>query len=269
MVFIRQGAAAPRLNAYLLPSFPEDQLEPLKRAFELGTCAPFDPMLELVIKRAPGDWEGKKHEYMRKAEDEAGRKEPFVVVDERGAGGRDSVVWYVERFADEDEIDEGIAESTDVAWKIPVKTECLALMFVNYDIANMSLQEDLGNLDVDFPVSPGYEVAEADDCGGLDMLAERASKAAYLVAEPGEFELSEDESLRDNFRPVPDRVARLHEDVARAAGLISSWMIPGKARAVELPDGTKKEFPEGSISLQAKYDPDFAWPAYKWPEGSL
>ncbi|KAI0534893.1 hypothetical protein GGR58DRAFT_33606 [Xylaria digitata] len=269
MVFIRPSIEVPRLNAYLLSSFPQEELEPLKRAFELGTAAPFDPMLELVIRRAPEDYEGKSHEYMRREEDDAGREGPFVVIDRRGAGGRDGAVWYVDRFADEGEIEEGIAESTGVVWKILVKTECLALMYVNYDIGNMSLQEDLDNLGVEYPVSQGYEVAIADDCGGLDMLEERASKNAFVVAVPGEFEESTEKSLRDNFRPEPAKVTRLKRGVAQAAGLMSPWTISSEAHSVNLPDGNEKTFPEGSIDLQARYDPDFDWPEYKWPEGSL
>ncbi|KAF2971923.1 hypothetical protein GQX73_g1669 [Xylaria multiplex] len=269
MVFIRQSTDVPRLNAYLLSSFPHEELEPLKRAFELGTAAPFATMLELVIRRAPADYEGKSHEYMRREEDKAGREGPFIVIDSRGAGGRDGAVWYVDRFADEDEVEEGIAESTDMVWKIPVKTECLALKYVNYDALNISLQEDLGHLGVEEPLNQGYEFPTADDCAGLDMLEQRASKYAHAVAVPGEFEESTEKSLRENMRPEPAKVARLKGAVAEAAGLVSDWTFCSEALPERLPDGAKKTFPEGSIILLATYNPNFGWPEYKWPEGSL
>ncbi|KAI3325511.1 hypothetical protein HD806DRAFT_449670 [Xylariaceae sp. AK1471] len=269
MVFILPHADIPRLNAYILPSFPDSELEPLKHAFELGTCAPFDPMLELVIQRLPVDYEGETYEYMRTKEDEAGRADPFVLIDSRAADGREGALWYVDRFASEDEVDDGEAESTDVVWRILVKTECLSLTYVNYDIANMSLQEDLANLGVEFPVGVDYEIHEPDDCGGLDMLEERRGKIAFAVAYPGEYEESTDKSLRKNFLPLPDKVARLKEGVAEKAGLVNGWTIPTPARSSNMPDGSLKEFPEGSVQLQLGYDPDFDWPEYKWPEGSL
>jgi len=223
-------------------------------------------MLELVLKRAPDDWAGKTFEYMRSKENEAGREDPFVVLDERGA----SSVWYVESFATEEQVEYGEAESTDVVWRIPIKTECLAIAYVNYEIGNMSVQEDLGNLGVEMPVLPGYEVEGVDDAGGLDMREERYSKAAYVVAYPGEYEESTDEKLRKTYMPVPDKVARLNEGVAEAVGLVNNkWCYPGPANPRKMPDGSLKEFPEGSVTLALTYNPDFDWPAYTWPEGSL
>ncbi|KAI1742452.1 hypothetical protein F4680DRAFT_32740 [Xylaria scruposa] len=270
MVFVAPIPKVERLRAYLLPSFPLSELPAFKQAFEFGTCAPFYPMLELVIAHAPADWAGQTFEYMRRKEDEAGREAPFVVVDERGAGGRDSAVWYVEHFATEDEVEDGEAASTSVVWRIPVKTDCLALMWVNYDIANMSLQEDLCNLGVELPVDTNYDVPEVDNCGGLDMEGERKVKKTIVVAEPGEFVESSDEALTNVYRPrPPKRVARLKEGLAETAGLVNEWSIPTSVRSWNKPDGTKRQFPEGSIELYLKFDPDFDWPEYKWPEGSL
>ncbi|KAI1757695.1 hypothetical protein F4782DRAFT_139212 [Xylaria castorea] len=269
MVFIPPNPEVERLRAYLLPSFPLSELPAFKRAFEFGTCAPFYPMLELVIALAPADWVNQSFEYMRRKEDEAGREAPFVVIDERGAGGRAGAVWYVERSATEDEVGDGEAASTDVVWRIPVKTDCLALMWVNYDIANMSLQEDLGNLGVEFPVDTNYEVLEVDNCGGLDMGGERKGKRTVVVAEPGEFVESTDEALRNVYRPVPRRVARLKDGLAETVGLVNEWSIPSSVRSRNMPDGTNGQFHEGSIELHLKYNPDFDWPEYKWPEGSL
>ncbi|TRX90385.1 hypothetical protein FHL15_008750 [Xylaria flabelliformis] len=288
MVFvIPPNPKVPRLRAYLLPSFPLSELPAFKQAFEFGTCAPFNPMLELVIAHAPADWAGQSFEYMRRKEDEAGREAPFVVVDERGAGGRDGAVWYVEHFATEDEVEDGEAASTSVVWRIPVKTDCLALMWVNYDIANMSLQEDLCNLGVELPVDANYEVLEVDNCGGLDMESERKTKRAVVVAEPGEFVERTDEAPTNTHRPVPPRrVGRLKDarsmawdlkvsanvcyaGLAETVGLVNEWSTLTNLRSWKKPDGTKRQFPEGSIELWLKYDPDFDWPEYKWPEGSL
>ncbi|KAI1102122.1 hypothetical protein F4804DRAFT_277057 [Jackrogersella minutella] len=267
MVFIAPSFDIPRLNAYLLTDLSDDELSSFKKTFELGTYAPFNPILELVIKKAPEDYLGKPHSYMRTKEDSAGRVDSFVLIDERAV--QEGAVWYVDRFADEDEVDEEQAESTSVLWQILVKTECLPLAYVNYSIGNMSIQEDLDSCGVDFPAKECFEQSEVYDCGGLDVAAERHTQNAWATAEPGEFEVSTDEALRKNFAPMPDRVGRLKEDIAKQAGLRSDWTFCGGAGPRDLPDGTKKEFPEGSVTLQLYYDPDFPWPPYKWPEGSL
>ncbi|KAI0867066.1 hypothetical protein F4860DRAFT_17190 [Xylaria cubensis] len=271
MVFVvPPNPKVPRMRAYLLPSFPLSELPAFKQAFEFGTCAPFIPMLELVIAHAPADWAGQSFEYMRRKEDEAGREDPFAVVDERGAGGRDGAVWYVEHFATEDEVEEGEAASTSVVWRIPVKTDCLALKWVNYDIANLSVQEDLCNLGVKLPVDTNYEVLEVDNCGGLDMEGERKTKRTFVVAEPGEFVENADEALADGYRAAPPgRVGRLKDGLAETVGLVNEWTTLSNLRSWNRPDVTKRQFPEGSMELWLKYDPNFDWPEYKWPEGSL
>ncbi|GAP92430.1 hypothetical protein SAMD00023353_7900270 [Rosellinia necatrix] len=270
MVYIAPNPDAPRLKAYLLPSFPASELAAFKHAFELGTCAPFDTMLELVIQHAPKDYAGKSYEYMRKKEHESGNTGPFILVDARGAGGRAGAVWYVDQFATQDEVDDGEAVSTDVVWRILVKTDCLALTWANYDIANTSLQEDLEGLGVELPVDAGYEVGEADCCGGLDVLEERGSRdAAAVVARPGEFEESTDDALRADYMPRPARVVRLREGLAETLGVVNAWTIPSPARSRKNPDGSRETFPKGSVALQLRYDPNFDWPRYEWPEGSL
>ncbi|KAI8627124.1 hypothetical protein F5Y19DRAFT_180003 [Xylariaceae sp. FL1651] len=271
MVFIPPNTNTPRLTAYLLAELPDAELQSFKRAFEFGTCAPFCPMLELVLQRAPRDYVDKPHGYVRLREDEAGRTAPFVLLDPGSAPAEGvAAVWYVDRFAGADEVADGLAEATSVAWRIPVKTECLAVMYVNYAIGNMSIREDLGNLGVRFPVREEYAVERAHDCGGLDMERQYRSCSAYPVAYPGEFEESTDEEFRRRFLPVPAKVARFKEGVAESVGLVNGdWSIPSPARSRRMPDGSLKEFPEGSVVLQTKYDPDFDWPEYKWPEGSL
>ena len=69
--------------------------------------------------------------------------------------------------------------------------------------------------------------------------------------------------------PRPEKGARLSESVAQAVGLVSSWTSPSEARPVELPDGTKKTLPDGSVVLQQIYNPEHPWPEYTWPDGSL
>ncbi|KAI1207595.1 uncharacterized protein F4807DRAFT_433899 [Annulohypoxylon truncatum] len=260
-----------RLNAYLLINLSDDELKSFKKAFEFGTMAPFSTMLELVIQKPPADYLDKPHSYIRTKENEAGRTGPFILIDEqlrlKGA------IWYVESFARTDEVEDGEAESTEVLWKILTKTESVPIASVNYEIANMSITEDLSNLGVDFPAPVDFEqpqVAGASE-HDLDIPSFRYEQTAYLTAYPGEYEISTDPEVLKNFAPMPDRVCRLKEDVAKQVGIRTptDWAFVSAAQPRQQKDGTMKEFPEGSVDIQHKYDPDFAWPPYKWPEGSL
>jgi hypothetical protein len=90
-----------------------------------------------------------------------------------------------------------------------------------------------------------------------------------VTAEKGEFEESREKALLDNFSPRADKVGKIKDEVAQAAGKLASWTFTGEAEPVHLPDGSRKMFPAGSVTLQQCYDPYFPWPEYKWPKGSL
>lgn len=267
MVFIPPPPEPDCYTAYLFANLTDAQLKDFKAAFELGACSSFSPMMELKIVRPPADYVGKSHQYIRAKEYKAGNEDPFVIIDnnflQRGA------VWYIDKPADDDQVEDGEAVSTDVIFKILVKTEALALTWANYDIANMGIGEDLENCGVEMPLRNDFEQPEVSDCGGLDMREELWSHDVWVTAEPGEYDESTDKNLRDNFSPRPDKVARLKESVAKSAGLVNDWTFIDDARDVELPDGTTKKLPKGSIVLQLKYNPEFPRPAYKWPKGSL
>ncbi|CEI65618.1 hypothetical protein FVEN_g8875 [Fusarium venenatum] len=267
MVYLPPAIPGDRLTTYLVTELTNDELKVIKSAFELGACSKFSPLLELKIVRAPEDYWGKSHQYIRTKENEAGREEAFTVIDdeakERGA------IWYIDQFADEEQVEDGEAESTDAVFKILIQTEALALAQVNYAIANSSIGEDLDNCAVDSPLTNDFHQPDLHDCGGFDWVEQQKFQDAWVTAEPGEYEESTDDERRNNFMPRPDKVARLKEDVAQSVGLVSSWSIPSEARSIEYEDGTKKEFPPGSVVLQQRYDPEFPWPEYQWPEGSL
>ncbi|WZH39189.1 hypothetical protein QYS62_000097 [Fusarium acuminatum] len=255
------------LTAYLVTNLTDHELKTFKSAFELGACSRFSPLLHLKIARAPEDYWGKTHQYIRSQEDKAGREESFGLIDdeakERGA------IWYIDRFFDEDDVENELAVSTDVVMKILLKTEAFALSHVNYVIANMTIFEDLDNCGVDSPITNDFKQPELDDCGGMDFEDQQWYQDVWVTAEPGEFEESTDPKHLDNFSPRPDKVARLKKDVAQAVGIVSDWTFIGDAEPIDLDNGEKKEFPPGSVVLQQRYNPDFAWPEYKWPEGSL
>ncbi|KAI0886886.1 uncharacterized protein GGS22DRAFT_118850 [Annulohypoxylon maeteangense] len=259
-----------KLNAYLMKDLSDGELKSFKKKFEFGTMAPFATMIELIIQKAPEDYLDKPHAYIRRKESEAGRTGPFVLIDElfllKGA------IWYVENFASEDEVEDEMAESTEVLSKILTKVENLPIASINYEIGNISIWEDLDNCGVEMPVKEDFEqpVILGDTEGDLNIPEYRYDQPASLTAYPGEYEISTDPEVLKDFSPLPERVGRLKEDVGKEVGIRgTNWTFVSESRSRELKDGTMKEFPEGSVSLQHKYDPDFPWPAYKWPEGSL
>ncbi|KAI8964154.1 hypothetical protein F5Y11DRAFT_316778 [Daldinia sp. FL1419] len=264
------GSLAPApLNAYLLTDLSDDELNSFKKAFEYGTFAPFGTMLELVIKKAPEDYLNKPHSYIREKETEAGRIHPFILIDEQLA--LKGAVWYVDDFARDYEVEgqESIAEAS-VLWEILVETESLAVAWANYDVGNIHIHEDLIDCGVDTPVRESFTQPKVHSCGHEDVIEPlRYTHYRFITAEPDEFEESTDEEVLAKMAPRPDVAYRLKGDTASKLGVRNDWVDGEKTERRALPDGTVKEFPIGSVTLSMKIDPDFAWPAYKWPEGSL
>ncbi|KAL5591903.1 hypothetical protein FOVSG1_010792 [Fusarium oxysporum f. sp. vasinfectum] len=197
MVYLSPSQHGDCLKCYLATPFTDDELKAFKAAFELGACSKFAPLMQLKILHAPEDYLGKSHQYIRAKETEAGNKDPFIVVDDeahsRGA------VWYIDQFAEEDQVEDGEAESTDVVFKIFTQTEALAVSHINYAIANSSIGEDLDNCAVDLPLTNDFHQSELNDCGGLDFEQQQCEQDAWVVAEPGEFEESTNPELLNNF----------------------------------------------------------------------
>ncbi|KAM0351693.1 hypothetical protein ACHAPU_002703 [Fusarium lateritium] len=267
MVYLPPHRNEDCLTVYLVTTLTDNELQAFKSAFELGACCRFSPLLELKIVRAPKDYWGKPHQYIRSREIEAGREETFGLIDDEAKERR--AIWYIDGFYTEEEVEEGQAESIEVVKKILIKTEAFALSHVNYVIANMSIDEDLDACGVEIPITNDFEQPELVDCGGLDFEEEQWHQDAWVTAEPDELEESTDAENLDNFSPRPDKVARLKEHVAQAVGLVSGWTFADEAKPIDLGGGKKKGFPPGSMVLQQRYNPDFAWPEYQWPEGSL
>ncbi|KAJ4854365.1 uncharacterized protein T069G_11344 [Trichoderma breve] len=254
------------LTCYLLADISSDELQAFKSAFELGNNARFDPRLHIKIVRPPEDYIGKSHEYIRRKEDEAGREEKFLILDDEAV--KKNAVWYISWFADEEHIEWKQAESTDVLWKMLIRTDKLSLVYVNYSIGNMSLQEDLDNCGVKFPVKAGFEQPKVYDFD-MDMQKDQYRQPVWVRAEPGEYEINKGGEVMGDYIAPPNMYARLKDGVAEAVGVINDWTMFQPTGPFRMSDGTKKEFPEGTMVLQLKWNPDFAWPPYKWPEGSL
>ncbi|KAF2181065.1 hypothetical protein K469DRAFT_713940 [Zopfia rhizophila CBS 207.26] len=250
MVYILHSSGD-MLKAYLTAKLTPQELESIHKAFELGAHSQFPtPLAELYIEDKP-EYYDLTHSEIRKAETQ---EQPLLLIDKETPS--DGGVWYIDSFASEDEVEDGEAESTDVLWKIRMKIEDVPILHAGYDIANSSIQEDLGNCGVELPVTEEFEQPKICT-SGINHDENRYQRPAWVTAEPGDFE----ESTENLFR--------LKEDVAKSNGLLSGWTPASTAKEVTMRDGSIKTFPEGSVVLQVRYDPDYAWPSYRRPEGSL
>lgn len=257
----------PLLTCYLLGNISSDELQAFKSAFELGTHAQFDPMLEIKIVHPPEDCIGQSHEYLRKKEDDAGRWGPFLILDEKAV--ENDAVWYVSYFATDEPIEISEAESTEVLWKILIKTDKLAMVYVNYSIANISIQENLEACGVKIPAKKGFEQLKVFDYDDMDMKKELYRQPAWVRAEPHEYEFSKGGEKLGNYTASENQYVRLKEGIAEELGLVNYWTNYYPTGPFPMPDGTMKEFPKDTMMMELKYNPDFSWPPYQWPEGSL
>lgn len=259
MVYLPPNPDGDCLKCYLATPFSDNELKGFKAAFDLGACFRFAPLMQLRIMDAPVTYMGKSHQYMRAKETEAGNTNPFIVVDEEAKSRR--AVWYIDQFAEEDQVEDGVAESRHVVYKILTKTEALASSHVNYCVGTLRIGENLENCGVDFPLTNDFHQPDLFDCEGMDFQQQQSEQDAYVVAEPGEFEENTDPVLFEDFCPTPDKVARLKEHVAESIGLVSSWTVPGDEGPEDIEEWAGKRFPEGSVVLQQKFNPEFPWPA--------
>jgi hypothetical protein len=256
--------AKKRLFAILTADLTPAQLDRVQELFGIGAtmCSP-SPAEELFISDRR-EWSDLSHAELKRAYLEA---DPLLVIDSRTPD--DGGIWYLDRFADEDDIKDGQAESLNTLYKIRMDIRDVVIQYTNYSIANTDIREALDAVDVPYPTPDGFD-QETLFCVGFDHIKERYMNPTWVTAMPDELE--ESTALEDisNFVPRPEIVYRVKENIARQAGLKSVWMIAVDTRKeVELPDGSKKTFPLGSKIIQSRYDPEASIPVYKRPNGSL
>ncbi|KAL8990004.1 MAG: hypothetical protein Q9169_008231 [Polycauliona sp. 2 TL-2023] len=150
---------------------------------------------------------GRSHEDIRNALNAEGNKEPFIVLDEGTA--RDDSVW-VPYFV------VALSVVTDIMENIPYP----------YDPNNFTVPAQIIFDWDDHPPPPA---------------------PAYIVAAPGEFEVTRDPRETSRFLPRPLEVVRLKEAVARANLLVPKWTVVTKKY-----DGD--DSPEGSLVFGQPWD---------------
>lgn len=118
-----------RITAFLTANLTPDQLDAIQDAFGKGSFfqSPDCPM-ELFIKDTP-EYHGLSHADIRRKETDGN---PFLIIDEKTPV--DGGIWYIDDFASEDEVEDELAESTNVLWKIRIKTEHIPITYASHSI---------------------------------------------------------------------------------------------------------------------------------------
>ncbi|TKX27520.1 hypothetical protein C1H76_0358 [Elsinoe australis] len=260
MVYIHP-CHAQTLPAYLLVELTPEQLAEIHREFGRGA----GPQFKLYIQYNPS-YRDTSHADIRRAETAAGQEGPFLLIDANAI--EKQALWYVEKFANEWDVEHGEAESTDVLWEILLKTKDIPLAHANYEIVNITIGEDLEEVGGEIPLQKGFVQTEPKDYQ-MDIEVEERRLPTSVTVEPGEWEESRSEEDRSNFFPRPDRVVRLTEVVAKRTGMSKEWTIANPAMDLTEADGTIRKFPEDSLLLSLTFDDLEKKPRYIKAEGSL
>jgi hypothetical protein len=174
----------------------------------------------------------------------------------------------LKRFADEDDVRDEQAENTNTLFKIRMKIEDIVIQYANYSIANTDIREDLDTIDAPCPLPENFDQDEVFGTE-FDYIEDRYLTPTWVVASPEEMDSSTDPEDLKNFSPRPSIVYRLKPEIAKQHGLMSGWTEASDTEDVDMPDRSKKMFPDGSKVLQLEYDPETAVSRYERPEGSL
>ncbi|KAI4851848.1 hypothetical protein E4T44_01881 [Aureobasidium sp. EXF-8845] len=261
---------ADTLKALLVTKLAASQLDVFKRAFEHGAKVHLRPMMHLKVTPVDDIYNNATLARMRVLEDQAGNTDPFIVIDknvvEQGA------VWYVAAFADENDVENGFAQSEDVLMRALVRTERLAISHICWQQGNHSMGEELEALDSD--LSPLCIDSEQSKPLGADDEDEEddemwATDEVEVIARAGEYETTTNYKIRSNLSPMPKEAVRLIPSVAKRENLISDWTWPESGSGASTPCSDDGKIPAGCVRFSAKYVPDFPRSQYQWPEGSL
>ncbi|KAF3032421.1 hypothetical protein E8E12_001211 [Didymella heteroderae] len=183
---------------------------------------------------------------------------PVIIIDAETP--KDNAVWFIDRIANQFDVDHGTAENLNTLFKVRMDLKDIPLEYVNYDIANTDIRHAMDKVGIPY-LTPEHFTQEKPYSLGFDTIRDRYLSRAVVTAEPEEMEESRDLKDLSSFLPQPEVVYRLKDDVARAHGLQTHWTIGFD----ELDD----RFPKGSKILQLYYDPEHVVPRYEKPEGSL
>ncbi|KAL8845743.1 MAG: hypothetical protein Q9221_009111 [Calogaya cf. arnoldii] len=272
VVIIPFGPLIPPLNAYSTVPLTTTINETIRHGFWNGTYARFgDPQVTVTVHDR-ADFHGKSHYDIRNILDAEGKKDVFLIADERTVELQ--AIWFVETTAYGQDMDEFEKEDPDYYPSIHYPDEDFTLWQGHFRIANLPYNAfdfiSGGAFDLSwvlgesyyYPYDPHDPQDEIISWTGITWDDPKGMLSfwgpANLTAISGsEVEWSTDEDLRKKHRktsgPLWPTVARLTAEAAREGGVKQQWYSQERI----VPPGEE-------VTLTADYDPDNP----KWPDFS-
>ncbi|KAH8923714.1 hypothetical protein BT69DRAFT_1319349 [Atractiella rhizophila] len=253
------------LTLYITHPLSASIISALVRDFSLGTHEGYGPMVRLVVSPRKDVLGLTAEELMRKLEaehpdkteeeyEEGGKKGkrilsyPFVIADwdttERGE------VIYVNGWLKKDDFEEPEEMFVPGDWEFPILEKAryfiqeVPINYVNFDIGNMSLQEDWP-----YPYDPLAHLPQPE--WRTDWRLE-PPEVAYLTVAPGDYDESTDDGATSGLMPKPEKVYRLKKEIADKLNLVSDWRT-GWETSKEVAERQGVEWREGMIEISQSW----------------
>ena len=234
----------------------------IQKDFDIGAFKRFqDPTVALTIYDRP-EFHDLTNFQIRELLDKQGSKDAFVVIDKNSQDS--NAIWYVtsreeseywtKTFSEYGQAPISYPEEAFVVWQLRLLTQDLPLQWINWDIANTDITEDIAQTD---PYDP-HDPQEVPYTLGVNFSIKHEAvpflHGPYVEAEFNELLISNDTQERKRWLPFPPRVTRLTNSSASEAGLIPHWMA----------DFGDPPRPGMLTTIQQPYD----WDSPKWAENS-
>ncbi|KAH6714291.1 hypothetical protein BKA61DRAFT_607511 [Leptodontidium sp. MPI-SDFR-AT-0119] len=249
MRFSGQDSPAPILHAYLTSPLPAETIEKVHSDF----ASTADNQVRLAVHDNP--------EFYGKAAEEIRRDLEALnpVVDDFLLIGEDvsetGAVWYVGEWVTDEEFEAETVRRSDqpLVWRMRVMIKAVPARWIDYSIANSSIQEDIDSTIDAWPWDPNSPVRsyghdefprEPEPQLQPQPHSDGWRPPAYVIAEAGEWEEGPGNLM--NVDPPQERVYRLKKEVAEQHGLRNDWAIGWRPGA-----GTNGT--EGAMSFAQPY----------------
>ncbi|KAG4430179.1 hypothetical protein IFR05_014338 [Cadophora sp. M221] len=231
MRFSGQDTPAPILHAYLTSPLPAETVGKVQSDF-VSTA---DNQVRLAVHDNPKFY-GKAAEEIRRAlEALHPAVDDFLLVGDDVS--KTDAIWYVGEWVTDEEFESETVIRSDqpVVWRMRVMTKAAPARWIDYSIANSSIQEDI---DVTVDAWPWDFNAAPARAYGHDEFPQQPEPQpqpdswrppAYVIAEAGEWEEGPGDLM--DVDPPQERVYRLKREVAEQHGLRNDWAIGWKPEA--------------------------------------
>ncbi|KAF2828378.1 hypothetical protein CC86DRAFT_444633 [Ophiobolus disseminans] len=200
------------IDAILVADLTPAQLDTVQEKFGNGAilCNPF--LAEQLFIHDKREWSScSLADLKRKMPDTC----PLLVVDLHTPN--DGAVWYIEDFANQQDVDGGIVENTNTLFKICMKLEDVVISYMNFEVASTSTDENLSQIGIFCPILEEFTQDKLYTLGFDCYL-----NPTWVTTSLDEIEEGTELDTLMNLLPLPTKVYRLKEDVARSNGLKST-----------------------------------------------